>query len=94
MQGTTSLVEEGEVCLLSVPRPGVSPATRYKVNVMQCSSVLTGKLNLRWGVVGGYKDTISGYKHQPPNQKPPQLTNAGEGVEKRVPSYTVGGNVN
>lgn len=49
MQGTTSLVEEGEVCLLSVPRPGVSPATRYKVNVTQCSSVLTGKLNLRWG---------------------------------------------
>ena len=23
-----------------------------------------------------------------------QITNAGEGVEKRVPSYTVGGNVN
>ena len=29
-----------------------------------------------------------------PSSKNPQTINAGEGVEKREPSYTVGGNVN
>ena len=30
----------------------------------------------------------------PSLKKNPQITNAGEGVAKREPSYTVGGNVN
>ena len=29
-----------------------------------------------------------------PSLKSPQMTNAGENVEKREPSYTVGGNIN
>ena len=42
------------------------------------------------------QSTIWYMVHQPewPSSKILQTTNAGEGVEKRDPSYTVGGNVN
>ena len=40
-----------------------------------------------------YEITTS-HQSEWPSLVSPQITNAGEGVEKREPSYTVGGNVN
>ena len=38
------------------------------------------------------QDTTSHHSEWP-SLRSPQITNAGEGVEKREPSYTVGGNI-
>ena len=41
-----------------------------------------------------YDEVITSHRSQQPLSKSLQVTNAGEGVEKREPSCTVGGNVN
>ena len=42
----------------------------------------------------GLHEVITSYKSEWPSSISLQITNAGEGVEKREPSYTVGGKVN
>ena len=37
---------------------------------------------------------ITSYQSEQPSSESLQIINAGEGLEKREPSYTVGGNVN
>ena len=37
---------------------------------------------------------ITSYQSEQPSSESLQIINAGEGVEKREPSYTVGGNAN
>ena len=44
------------------------------------------KLKLQWDIISYQSEWLS--------SKNPQTTNAGEGVERREPSSTVGGNVN
>ena len=41
-----------------------------------------------------YNEVTTSHWSEWPSLKSLQITNAGEGVEKREPSYTVGGNVN